>query len=544
MDTNNAYQFSNNNSSHVTAGGALGYDVEAKKQRIAEGYEAVTTELLEKWNKEYAGAQIFPVPIASMHPGVIDFLLSFKLVALYDDIAKRANLDAKGRSILPRLVWQIAQSKKWDGIDEMLESNLPLVHSAHVIVVDSLRQDIFDELRVISEKQIVRKEISENAPKKQMQLALSNALSQYPKLGEQNISINQIQLKYFPTPVRPSIKNWITDFHDAMGSGKHSPIDRGNFLFHGENGKKLTAGERQRVAVILKSLDDQSLLTVDPEAQKVIFEIAETSSPAVNKVVENFAKENLPLQAGTKRDWFREKAQRLFAKPEGNNFENESAGNSQAQPAGQNVVSKNSFAPNLLVKPENAEKTQNFSVINRESMERMQNETRPDASMMQKKEEISDAFQVPQSKPPVGSEEFSEKNIDGKTQAENGQTRDSMSDELLYGLFKEKGNRQVEDNVQKPNFSIGSVSFSSAQKFPAEQNAKPAQAPTEQIQQQTKPVPVQPILQQAPQPAQPPQVQKNQPPAISPYRITPSSYKQQEKDALARLKGNIIDLKN
>ncbi|NMC87127.1 MAG: hypothetical protein GYA69_01595, partial [Candidatus Moranbacteria bacterium] len=89
----------------------------------------------------------------------------------------------------------------------------------------------------------------DSTPTRQMEhLNISDALVKYPNLGEQKITVNQIKLKYFPTPARPSIKNWITDFRDNMGSGKHSSIDRGNYLFHSENGKRLSSSERKRLS--------------------------------------------------------------------------------------------------------------------------------------------------------------------------------------------------------------------------------------------------------------------------------------------------------
>lgn len=104
-------------------------------------------------------------------------------------------------------------------------------------------------------------------------MALIEGMKTFPNLGEQVISSNPIKLRYFPTPVKPSIKNWITDYHDALGQGKHGTIDRGNFLFQSENGKKLTPDERQKVSNLLKSLDEGTPLEIDGDAQKVIFSI-------------------------------------------------------------------------------------------------------------------------------------------------------------------------------------------------------------------------------------------------------------------------------
>lgn len=280
METNNQYQPANTSSMRGNSAGGFNYDIEAEKERIRLGTEEIKKELQERFNKKYANAQIFPATIEAMHPEVRDFLLSFGLVAVYDSIAKQINLDAKGRNILPKIVWQIALSKNWDGLDQVLEQQLYLVHSAHVRVVNLLQQNILNKVRALGEKPIsIDRQATfqdasgaAQAKKQNSKLPLSDALSQFPNLGEQNVTSSQLKLRYFPEPVRPSIKNWITDYRDNFGAGKHSPIDRGNFLFHSENGKTLSAFDRQRLGAILKSLDEQTLLVVDGETQKIVFE--------------------------------------------------------------------------------------------------------------------------------------------------------------------------------------------------------------------------------------------------------------------------------
>ncbi len=138
------------------------------------------------------------------------------------------------------------------------------------------------------------KEKKEEAQKEQAKIAkqqakiekinLDKALKLYPGLGEQSITSNPLKLRYFPAPVRSSIKNWITDYHDALGAGKHSTMDRGNYLFHSENGKKLTPAERQKMSLVLKSLDEETMLDIDVDRQVIIFEVAK---PLLAKV-ENF----------------------------------------------------------------------------------------------------------------------------------------------------------------------------------------------------------------------------------------------------------------
>ncbi|KKQ60234.1 MAG: hypothetical protein US82_C0043G0001, partial [Parcubacteria group bacterium GW2011_GWC1_38_22] len=138
--------------------------------------------------------------------------------------------------------------------------------------------ELENDKKRIENKEVEKKEKEQiEIIKNTVTFSMNIALDKYPKIGEQTITSNPIKLQNFLEPVRPSVKNWITDFHYAMGSGKHSPIDRGNYLFHGENGKVLSAAERQKIGVILKSLDEQTLLTIDPEKEIIIFENEQSS---------------------------------------------------------------------------------------------------------------------------------------------------------------------------------------------------------------------------------------------------------------------------
>lgn len=267
------YSYTNHNaaSSAPDNRGSAVLNLQEERVRMAAATEEVKKEWHGYWEKEYANAEIFPPSIAAMHPDVVDFLLSFNLVSVYDDIAKQAGLDVKGRNILPHVIWEIAEKKNWGNLDQILESKIQLVHSAHMRVAQLLEQNILSKIRALSEKPFAKKTVAAIEAKKESQMSLAQALQDYPKLGEQNITNNPLKLRYFPTSVRPSIKNWMTDFHDNMGAGKHSAIDRGNYLFHSENGKKLTPIERQKLSAILKSLDEKSLLNIDPEDQTIVF---------------------------------------------------------------------------------------------------------------------------------------------------------------------------------------------------------------------------------------------------------------------------------
>ncbi|MFA5777572.1 MAG: hypothetical protein WC906_03980 [Parcubacteria group bacterium] len=112
-----------------------------------------------------------------------------------------------------------------------------------------------------------------------IKISLSQAIQKYPQLGEQLVTSSPIKLRIFPQPVRPSIKNWIEDYRSMMGAQRHGMMERGNYVFHSENTKKLNAGDRKKLAEVLRSLDEDVALKVDPDRQEVVFEVFEEKKP-------------------------------------------------------------------------------------------------------------------------------------------------------------------------------------------------------------------------------------------------------------------------
>ncbi len=102
-------------------------------------------------------------------------------------------------------------------------------------------------------------------------LPIRKALDQYEELGEQTVTNNRIQIKPLSESARPSIKNWIYDYHYHLGTGRHTVMERGNYLFHSDNTKKLSDEERRKLALILKSLDEETPIKIDKKKHTVIF---------------------------------------------------------------------------------------------------------------------------------------------------------------------------------------------------------------------------------------------------------------------------------
>lgn len=113
-----------------------------------------------------------------------------------------------------------------------------------------------------------------------VRLPLLQALSKYEQLGNQLVTRERIKIKSQPDPVRPSLLYWIKYYRDELGIGHHDSVQRGNFLFRSENGRRLSPEERERVNLVLKSVEENMPLEIDTEKSEIVFPVFEVPSPA------------------------------------------------------------------------------------------------------------------------------------------------------------------------------------------------------------------------------------------------------------------------
>lgn len=104
-----------------------------------------------------------------------------------------------------------------------------------------------------------------------IKLSLLKALADYPRLGEQTMSSEKIKLKNQSEPQRPNLANWIHYYREELGIGFHDQVTRGRFLFQSENGKRLSAEERERLNLVIKSIEEDFPIDIDTEHQIIIF---------------------------------------------------------------------------------------------------------------------------------------------------------------------------------------------------------------------------------------------------------------------------------
>ncbi len=119
-------------------------------------------------------------------------------------------------------------------------------------------------------------------------LALVPALGKYPRLGEQQVTKERIKVGGHPDPVRPTLSNWIRVYRDELGVGYHEPMERGKFLFDSVNGKRLSAEDRERLNLVLRSIEENVPLDIDSAKPEIVFPEAEpvrSASSARNPIM-------------------------------------------------------------------------------------------------------------------------------------------------------------------------------------------------------------------------------------------------------------------
>lgn len=102
-------------------------------------------------------------------------------------------------------------------------------------------------------------------------LPIRDALKKYPEIGNQILSQKKILLKDFHSEAHPTVENWLKDYTALLGFREHDAIERGNYLFHSMNAKNLSSGEREKLAQLLKSFDENIPLRINKQSKQILF---------------------------------------------------------------------------------------------------------------------------------------------------------------------------------------------------------------------------------------------------------------------------------
>ncbi len=123
----------------------------------------------------------------------------------------------------------------------------------------------------VEESEETEEDTAEEEERMTVSLPILQALSKYENLGNQLITQERIKIKTQGESVRPSLLYWLKYYRDELGIGQHNSVERGDFLFRSENGKHLSSEERERVNLILKSIEENFPLTIDTKRQEIVF---------------------------------------------------------------------------------------------------------------------------------------------------------------------------------------------------------------------------------------------------------------------------------
>jgi len=118
---------------------------------------------------------------------------------------------------------------------------------------------------------------------KTITLPIKELLEKKEGINNQFITSKPIQLKN-DGEKNATVKNWLQDYRERVGAPPHSSMERTEYLFKSENGKRLDESERKILGGVLKSYDEGGNLPVDPVSGKLVLsEIFHQAMPAPRK---------------------------------------------------------------------------------------------------------------------------------------------------------------------------------------------------------------------------------------------------------------------
>jgi len=146
-------------------------------------------------------------------------------------------------------------------LKERVQRKLEITVADQQQFVQDIKTLINEVVRVGNQKLA---EVTESIP-------LIPAMKKYPELRRQEITKNSIRLFETKEFVTPSIGNWIDDYIQRKGAQAHNNIQRSDYIFNSENGRKLDLEDRKKLGVILDSYDNDNSININFDNQEVIF---------------------------------------------------------------------------------------------------------------------------------------------------------------------------------------------------------------------------------------------------------------------------------
>jgi hypothetical protein len=136
-------------------------------------------------------------------------------------------------------------------------------------------------------------------PKTTLDLPLLDAMRKFPRLGQQRITSDELQMRGSRDAVAPSVKNWITIYQQETGPAPHEAFERSNFLFHNANAVKLSQEDRNKLHEVLTSLDNNTPLAIDIAIQRIQFSNKEIPRSTTKEPISDRVKTPIRFEKNT-----------------------------------------------------------------------------------------------------------------------------------------------------------------------------------------------------------------------------------------------------
>lgn len=221
-----------------------------------------------------------------------DILVSEEVVGKIKEFEVRFQLQEVGVAIVSfairkiffdELDYQSAEAKVKQALESSQGGNP--VHAK--AIVEAIKAEIMTIVPapepVIEEASSI--EVQQNSS--MVKLPLLKAMSDYKHIADQQITSEKLKLRNSMELVRPTLSNWIRSYREELGVGFHEPVQRANFLFQTVNGKKLNNEDRAKLNLILKSIEENFPLDIDPKREMIIFPAGNDASMELAQVNTN-----------------------------------------------------------------------------------------------------------------------------------------------------------------------------------------------------------------------------------------------------------------
>lgn len=171
--------------------------------------------------------------------------------------------------------------------EERIKSELPAATVHAKAIIDAIKSEIMT--LVPAPEPVIEETASISALQNfgMVKMPLLKAMSDFKHIADQQITSEKLKLRNSTELARPTLSNWIRSYREELGVGFHEPVQRANFLFQTVNGKKLNNEDRAKLNLILKSIEENFPLDIDPKREMIIFPAGNDASMELTQVNTN-----------------------------------------------------------------------------------------------------------------------------------------------------------------------------------------------------------------------------------------------------------------